>query len=67
MKMIAGALLVVAGAILFAAAIIGDRSDGEAAGYLGGLAVGVIGAIVMVRGWLADRPKGTPRSRNEDA
>ena len=65
--MIAGALVIVAGLILFAAGIISGRSDGAPAGYLGGLALVVIGAILMVQGWLADRPKATPRSRDEDA
>ena len=66
MKMIAGALVIVAGAILFAGATIAEPADAAPAGFLGGLALIIAGGIVIVRGWLKDRPTSVPHDRNEE-
>lgn len=66
MKMIAGALVIVAGAILFAGATIGEGTDAAPLGFLGGLALIIAGWIVMVRGWLKERPTSAPHDRNEE-
>ena len=66
MQMIAGALVIVAGAILFAGGAISQQHDVEPVGYLGGLALVIAGGIMMVRGWLKARPTPAPRDRNEE-